>query len=310
MQLNAKDTEIVELKLTVTELVEQKEKLQKEYSVLTENFNSLVEKLEEVDERKEKFHLMEKENEELKNDSKMFKILVFRLNKHIEYYQNTLNEKEEKFDAPTTYENEENASTWTVHSNILAPLMNSYEERIKEKNDTIKSYEAELNEFTIKLKKILHENEHVQELYENQCKNAQLWVTEKHRLSNQCKFLTEKAEIHAKRADLAKEKLMEVLKAYGQKTESQALDIKRLQEAYNRSKGEITTLKNMQKNPDAVTQHVKECQKLLEDLRMQFEVEKSQLMDEKKVADSQINQQKEKIFELENLLDKQKLFNE
>lgn len=241
----------------------------------------------------------------------MLKILVFRLNKHIEYYQETLNEKAIKFDPPSTYDDpDENASTWPVHSNILSPLMNSYEERIKEKNDIIKSYESELCQFTVKLKKILDENEKIQELYENQSKNAEMWIIERQRLMSQCELLKNKATIHAKRADLAKEKLYEVLKVYEQKMQSQSLDIERLQEAYNRSKGEITSLKNLQKNPEIVTQHVRECQKLLEDLRMQFEVEKTQMMDEKKNMETQLSQQKDKITELENIISTQKLCNE
>lgn len=284
------------------------EKLQNDKSILLGNFNSLAEKLESADSSgREKIEILEKENIEIKNDLKMLKILVFRLNKHIEYYQETLNGKEIKFNAPSIYEDDEDASTWTVHSNILSPLMNSYEERIKEKNDIIRSYEAELNQFTMKLKRILEENEKVQELYENQCKNGEIWMTEQQRLTSQCELLKNKATIHAKRADLAKEKLYEVLKVYEQKMQSQSLDIERLQEAYNRSKGEITTLKNMQRNPEAVTQQVKECQKLFEDLRIQFEVDKTEMMDEKRKSDAQLLQHKERICELENLLEKQKI---
>lgn len=52
-----------------------------------------------------------------------------------------------------------------------------------------------------------------------------------------------------------------LLQAYEKKVQSQSLDIERLQEAYSRSKGEIAMLKDFQKNPDAVTESVKECQK-------------------------------------------------
>ena len=74
-------------------------------------------------------------------------------------------------------------------------------------------------------------------------------------------FFRNKASIHSKRADLAKEKLMEILKVYEQQVQSQALDIDRLQQAYSRSKGEIATLKSFQKNPEVVMKSIEECQK-------------------------------------------------
>lgn len=71
----------------------------------------------------------------------------------------------------------------------------------------------------------------------------------------------DKATIHSKRADLAKEKLMEILKAYDSQVKSQGLDIERLQQAYSRTKGEIATLKCFQQNPKVVMKSIEECQK-------------------------------------------------
>lgn len=243
-------------------------------TILVENYNSLYEKLDrnptksnnlsesKVDNRTHVAETLQKENSEMRNDLKMLKILVFRLNKHIEHYQELLNEKEMKFGAPKRdFDENETASMWEVKSHLLSPLMNSYEERIKEKNEIIRNYETELNKVSIKIKKILDENEKLHELYDELNKNCEAWTTEKQRLMSQCEILRNKASIHCKRADLAKEKLVEILKAYEQKVLSQSLDIERLQEAYNRSKGEIATLKNFQKNPEAVAESIKDCQK-------------------------------------------------
>lgn len=274
-QINIKDNQIHELVGKVTKLFEENERLRNDKTVLVENFNSLYEKFEhhatrgggkfkeqKLDNRSELAEQLEKENREMKNDLKMLKVLVFRLNKHIEHYQNLMNEREMSFDSPKKKDNENDiATSWEVNSHLLSPLMNSYEERIQEKNDIIKSYESELNQVSIRIKKILDENEKLHELYEDVTKNSELWSTEKQRLTSQCEILKSKATIHCKRADLAKEKLVEVLKAYEQKVQSQALDIERLQEAYSRSKGEITTLKNFQKNPEAVAESIKDCQK-------------------------------------------------
>lgn len=271
-QINIKDNQIHELVGKVTKLFEENEKLRSDKSVLVENYNSLYEKMEKkggsypseakIDNRSHVNENLQKENSEMKNDLKMLKILVFRLNKHIEHYQDLLNEREICFDAPKRdVEEDEFASSWVVSSHLLSPLINSYEERAKEKNEIIKKYEAELNQVSTKIKKILDENEKLHEMYENLKINSDLWITERQRLNSQCEILKNKATIHGKRADLAKEKLVEVLKAYEQKVQSQSLDIERLQEAYNRSKGEISTLKGYQNNPEAVAESIRDCHK-------------------------------------------------
>lgn len=74
-------------------------------------------------------------------------------------------------------------------------------------------------------------------------------------------FHRSKAEIHSKRADLAKEKLVDVLRCYEQKIQSQSLDLERLQEAYARTKDELASLKHIRQQPEIVVENLKECQK-------------------------------------------------
>lgn len=126
----------------------------------------------------------EKENEEMKNDIKMLKILVFRLNKHLEYYQDLLRENNIKPEGTLKiFERMELEMKWgSVNSHVLAPLLNSYEERIQEKNDLISKYEDEINNITGKVKEILEENEKIHEIYETLKKNSDSWLEEKKRL--------------------------------------------------------------------------------------------------------------------------------
>jgi centrosomal protein CEP89 len=294
-------------------LINENTSLKKEKVILLENYNSLLENVEEsAKEDNNKVKYLESSNVEMKNDLKMLKVLVFRLNKHIEYYQEILNEKEIKFETPMSIANEDesSATTWTIHTNILSPLMDSYEERIKEKNEIIKSYETELSQFTTKIKKVFEENENLHEQFEALSRNTEVWRAEKQRLISQCEILQKKASIHAKRADLAKEKLYEVLKVYEQKNQSQAIDIERLQEAYNRTKGEIASLKSLQKTPEIVNQQLEEYQNFLSDLRNQFETEKNQLIEDKRNLDAINSQLRNDVSELQTLLEKQKLCNE
>jgi centrosomal protein CEP89 len=60
---------------------------------------------------------------------------------------------------------------------------------------------------------------------------------------------------------LGKEKVIELIRCYEQKIQSQALDIERLQEAYSRSKGELATLRAIQQNPEVMVDSLRECQK-------------------------------------------------
>ncbi|CAO1414124.1 unnamed protein product [Diamesa serratosioi] len=344
--INIKENQIHDLVDKVTKLYEcqsecvaENERLRREKIILAENYNELCGKFDDrqpfvkkgfgkmnnlnespvkIDNPVQYHEMLNKENVEMKNDLKMLKILVFRLNKHIEYYQDLLRERDLKYESPLKMIEEDGSTTkWSVSSNVLAPLLNSYEERIQEKNDIIGSYEVELNNISGKVKKVLEENEKLHEMYDKLKINSDVWISERDRLNAQCDILKNKATIHCKRADLAKEKLMEILKAYEQKVQSQSLDIERLQEAYNRSKGEISTLKSFQNNPEAVAESIKDCQKLFEDLKVQYEVEKGQILEEKHKLSNELMNKHQSMVELEKeiqdlngLLEKQKLCNE
>lgn len=86
--------------------------------------------------------------------------------------------------------------------------------------------------------------------------------------------------MHSKRADLAKEKLMEVLRCYEQKIQANTIDMERLQEAYTRLKGEQMTCKSVHHQPEMLVEKLKECQKRLDDAKSQHAREKSALVDE------------------------------
>lgn len=70
-----------------------------------------------------------------------------------------------------------------------------------------------------------------------------------------------KAEIHSKRADLAKEKLMEVMRCYEQKLQAQSIDIQRLQEAHGRLRSEQSTCQTMHQQPELVAESLRERQR-------------------------------------------------
>lgn len=166
-----------------------------EKQILVENYNALYGKYESENLKirnqqlnneniKNKNEKESNESGELKNDLKMLKILVFRLNKHLEYYMDLLREHNIKPEGTLKIcERMELEMKWgSVNSHVLAPLLNSYEERIQEKNDLLTRYEEELNDITGKVKDLIEENEKVHEMYENLKKTSDTWMAEKARL--------------------------------------------------------------------------------------------------------------------------------
>jgi len=201
------------------------------------------------------------------------------------------------------------------------PLLNAYEETIREKNDLIQQYEKEMNHFTGKFKEILNENDHLQEEMQKIKNGHDIFLTEKVRLQSQLDICRNKAELQSKRADLAKEKLIEVVRCYEQKIQSQTLDLDRLHDAYSRAKSELAIFRvnstQPQDNPASVIESLKECQKLFEELKQQHDKERIKLDDEVKQFRENFHSEEKKsiklteeINQLNELITRQRQYNE
>lgn len=153
----------------------ENDKLQSEVLTLRENFEELKLKSKSCEncvllrntkqiyeEDREKYT---KTNQDLANDVKMMKTLVFRLNVQLEKHQELLRKNKGLENICTI--DFENASpkddiNWgSVNSHTLGPLLNAYQETIFEKNDLIQQYENELIHFTGRLKATLEENDKI-----------------------------------------------------------------------------------------------------------------------------------------------------
>ncbi|XP_053688894.1 protein Cep89 homolog [Sabethes cyaneus] len=334
--VRAKDHQINKLVEKITTLFEcnnqfaiENEKLQKEYQQVQQNLKALeTTKPKSCDSCAEFGHEREnlaKENGDLRNDIKMMKILVYRLNVQVERYQEVIRkEKTVRGDIPkidfvdSSYGGSKDNLNWgPVNSHTLGPLLNAYEETIGEKNDLVQQYEQELIDFTGKLKQTLEENEKLHRDMEEIKSTQSSWLSERARLQAQIDVFKSKAEIQGKRADLAKEKLVEVLKCYEQKIQAQCLDIERLQEAYSRAKGELTSLRNLNQRPEVVVESMKECQRLFEELKIQHHSEKTRSTEEAatwkatiEAKDQEISQLKSHVVEQQKILERHKEINE
>lgn len=145
------------------------------------------------------------ENEQLHDDISMMKVLIYRLNVQLEHYQEKLRKQDADENEVATRNRNENVSdmasncenitsiNWgCVKSHVLAPLLNAYQETIKEKTNLVKQYESELNQMTGRIKDILAENEQLHAEIDrlNECNDT--WIVEKVRLDAQldvCRFV-------------------------------------------------------------------------------------------------------------------------
>lgn len=151
----------------------ENDKLQSEVLSLRENFDDLKSRSCEncallkntkqiYEEDREKYT---KTNQDLNNDIKMMKTLVFRLNVQLEKHQELLRKNRGLENICTI--DFENASpkddiNWgSVNSHTLGPLLNAYQETVYEKNDLIQQYENEFVHFTGRLKETLEENDKI-----------------------------------------------------------------------------------------------------------------------------------------------------
>lgn len=229
-------------------------------------------------------------NKQLTNDIKMMKTLIYRLNVQLERYQEMIRKKCRDNGEPPIRDSaalaanavrmEETVDWGGIETNVLAPLLNAYQEMINDKTELVWQHEMELNRVAGRFKDILVENEQLHVEMDAMQRARDAWMEEQTRLQAQLDVCRNQAEVHSKRADLAKEKLMEVLRCYEQKIQAHTIDMERLQEAYSRLKGEQITCKTMHQQPELVVEKLKECQKLLNDTKVQHLEEKAKLMDE------------------------------
>lgn len=105
------------------------------------------------------------QNQELSEDVTLLKNLVYRLNVELDRYQQKLHKLGAtelpplKVTQSEVQEKEASMSWRNVDKNALGPLLEAYQEAIKEKNDLIHDYEQDLNTFVAKCKQIVTENE-------------------------------------------------------------------------------------------------------------------------------------------------------
>lgn len=145
----------------------------------------------------------------LRDDVKMMKTLVYRLNVQLERHQDLLRTHMQSAAAdhpiavtPIDFTDEamqqqqqhggqqrggsSRVLDWgTVNSHTLGPLLQAYTEIISDKNDLVQQYETELGRFTGQLKDVMTENERLHAEMDEMRRTDETWTSDKTRLQSQ-----------------------------------------------------------------------------------------------------------------------------
>ncbi|XP_016985380.1 protein Cep89 homolog [Drosophila rhopaloa] len=225
------------------------------------------------------------QNRTLAGDVDMLKTLVFRLNVQIESYQDQRRHGEEappgggsaKATSPT-------APCPPLPTHTLGPLLQAYDESLRDKDALLAQFSTEFEHFTGELKRALEENTKLLQSQEQLRRDLGGWREERVCLQAQLGVCRSKAETQTRKTDLAKEKLVEVMHCYEQRTQTLLLDMDHLQAAYARTKSELAALKSTPAEVPAPvpaeSDAVHQCKALLEQLRQEHARERSSLQDQ------------------------------
>ncbi|XP_016996614.2 protein Cep89 homolog [Drosophila takahashii] len=226
------------------------------------------------------------QNRTLAGDVDMLKTLVFRLNVQIESYQDQRRHGEEP--SGSAKASSSTASCPPLPTHTLGPLLQAYDESLRDKDALLAQFNAEFEHFTGELKRALEENTKLLQTQEQMRRDLGGWREERVCLVAQLGVCRSKAEAQTRKTDLAKEKLVEVMHCYEQRTQTLLLDMDHLQAAYARTKSELAALKSAAPAAPppvaaplpAESDAVQQCKVLLEQLRQEHARERSSLQEQ------------------------------
>lgn len=187
-QIDKLVTRLTELHGFNVQFATENDRLQQQHCDVTEHLSTVDAKQRELHE----FH--RNETQQLRDDVKMMKTLVYRLNVQLERHQDLLrNSTAAGAENPIDFSDEVMQQTsgrpvldWgRVNAHTLGPLLQAYTEIISDKNDLVQQYEAELGRFTGRLKDVITENERLHDEMDAMRRNDEMWCSDKTRLQAQ-----------------------------------------------------------------------------------------------------------------------------
>ncbi|XP_022228460.2 protein Cep89 homolog [Drosophila obscura] len=300
--LQAKDQQLEQLVQRLSTLHKYNEQFAKENERLRIDSSQLESRLAEAEQQvtdcvrcqqlNQKLGFVLGQNRTLANDVDMLKTLVFRLNVQIESYQDQrrTGEKDSTGSAVAAAAcTSDSTGCQPLPTHTLGPLLQAYDESIRDKDSLLAQYNTEFEHFTGELKRALEDNTKLLQSQEQLRRDLGGWREERVCLQAQLGVCRSKAEAQTRKTDLAKEKLVEVMHCYEQRMQTLLLDMDHLQAAYARTKSELAAHKSTAA-PNAAaaapieTEAVHQCKTLLEELKQEHVRERSALQDQLKTS--------------------------
>ncbi|XP_074102809.1 centrosomal protein of 89 kDa isoform X1 [Cotesia typhae] len=299
------------------------EKCEAEYNELHTHYEELIKHVQSLDQERINNQLGNKkvvaENMQLHEDVSLLKILIYRLNVELQRYQDKLRllnvkpdeEKTETTDPAT--ESKRVSEAWGhVNNHALAPLLEAYQEHLEEKNDLIRHFRNEMDDFGGKFKEIVAENEELRKGLDHYKLQTEKLIEELKTVSGDITLVKEENDIFRKQVSLHKQKLLEIHSIYEKKVESMLQDNNKLHRDYVSCKTELSNLqgkyeilsdgyeklkKNLEKTmPVSVhSDAIDECKRLFEELKTQYDTEKRKLLSQLKKFE-ELNPENEKLI--------------
>nr|CAD7461198.1 unnamed protein product [Timema tahoe] len=293
--MHRKDEHIKTLQSKLSALKRGNEELEKERDSLRNQLETLKHHYasqKQISESESgKLVALEEQNRGLVEDVTMLKNLVYRLNVALEKYQQRFHKKGLAGDAG---EKEADALWTNLNKTALVPLLDAYSETIKEKDDLIHNYEVDLNKFVANCKQIVAENESLHQELEDTKKKNETLLSEWKVLDQDSALTQEQNQLLTGQLQLQKDKLQDLTLSCQEKIVSLTSECDSLKERYHQCRGELLAaqgqLSVLREEYDSVkkdsgnkvpfsvhTAAVSECRRLLDELKLKYETERSQL---------------------------------
>ncbi|KAM6118081.1 LOW QUALITY PROTEIN: centrosomal protein of 89 kDa [Pterocles gutturalis] len=263
-ELNQENQSLIKAYQDVAQQFEGKNREMEEQQLKLESLEEEIRRLKEAAERSSseestELRSLRQQAQELVDENNALKVTVHRLNVELSRYQTKFRPLyQQEHLQLTSLPSEGPPPPWLLNMKYLSPLVLSYEDRIREKEDVILGHKEDMKNFKVRVEELVKENEH---LHKQLKKSNFISPTKWQQLQTQAMLILEENEL-----------LMEQIKI--QQAKEQDSPSKHVKAEVSKLIKQIIILENKEKSQ---TEEIAECKKQLEALRSIFEELKAKL---------------------------------
>ncbi|XP_015117144.1 protein Cep89 homolog isoform X2 [Diachasma alloeum] len=300
-------------------------KNENEYKELHSHYEDLTKHVQSLEQERTTlvngYKKLKSENSQMAEDISLLKVLIYKLNVELERYQDKLRGSQSQEDSRSPRGEESDpgsearrvAESWgRVDTHVLAPLLEAYQENLREKDELVRQYKHEMDDFSGRCKEIVGENDALRKEIEHFKSEIDRMASDMKTIEEDASIIKEENEILTKQASLQKQKLHEIHSIYEKKVESMSQDNNQLHATYIACKTELSNVQGkyeilneafekLKKNSERTmpvsvhSEAIEECKRLFEELKSQYETEKRKLLGQLKKFE-ETNPENEKML--------------